>query len=104
MCVCVFETKDAHGDSNTHTHTHTHLHTHRQTHTHTTYKANLKRACGAGDGWSPRAEDAVLHGCIPVVIMDNVDPVFGNVLEWAKFSVRIAEVHPLPPLPPNNAT
>ena len=21
-----------------------------------------------GDGWSPRAEDAVLHGCIPVVV------------------------------------
>ncbi len=25
-----------------------------------------------GDGWSPRLEDAVLHGCIPVIIMDDV--------------------------------
>ena len=24
-----------------------------------------------GDGWSARFEDALLHGCIPVVIMDN---------------------------------
>lgn len=26
----------------------------------------------AGDGWSSRAEDAILHGCIPLVIMDDV--------------------------------
>eukprot|EP00884_Botryococcus_braunii_P021770 jgi/Botrbrau1/8277/Bobra.0251s0006.1 len=44
-----------------------------------------------GDGWSSRAEDAVLHGCIPVVIMDDVDPVFASVLDWPYFSVRIAE-------------
>jgi hypothetical protein len=25
-----------------------------------------------GDGWSARFEDSVLHGCIPVIIMDNV--------------------------------
>lgn len=25
-----------------------------------------------GDGWSARFEDALLHGCIPVIIMDNV--------------------------------
>ena len=25
-----------------------------------------------GDGWSARAEDSVLHGCVPVVIMDQV--------------------------------
>jgi hypothetical protein len=47
---------------------------------------------GAGDGWSPRAEDAILHGCIPVLIMDNVDPVFGNALNWESFSIRIPEV------------
>ena len=32
----------------------------------------------AGDGWSSRAEDAVLHGCIPVVIMDEVLPMRGG--------------------------
>ena len=46
----------------------------------------------AGDGFSPRAEDAVLHGCLPVVIMDDVDPVFASVLDWESFSVRVPEV------------
>ena len=54
---------------------------------------SLMHACaGAGDGFSPRAEDAVLHGCIPVVIMDDVDPVFGSILDWSSFSVRVQEV------------
>ncbi|KAG2437847.1 hypothetical protein HXX76_005465 [Chlamydomonas incerta] len=44
-----------------------------------------------GDGWSPRAEDAVLHGCIPVVIMDNVHAVFESILDWESFSIRIRE-------------
>ena len=26
----------------------------------------------AGDGWSSRMEDALLHGCIPVIVMDQV--------------------------------
>lgn len=34
----------------------------------------------------------MLHGCIPVVIMDNVDPVFATLLDYSQFSVRIAEV------------
>ena len=42
-----------------------------------------------GDGWSGRAEDAVLHGCVPVVIMDGVHVVFESVLDWSSFSVRI---------------
>ena len=45
-----------------------------------------------GDGWSPRAEDAVLHGCIPVIIQDNVDPVFATLLDWPSFSLRFPEV------------
>ena len=53
-----------------------------------------ERCCrpAAGDGWSPRAEDAVLHGCIPVVIKDDVDEVFASLLDWSTFSIRIAEV------------
>ena len=50
-----------------------------------------ENAC-AGDGWSPRAEDAILHGCIPVVIQDNVDPVFATLLDWPSFSLRYKEV------------
>ncbi|KXZ53464.1 hypothetical protein GPECTOR_7g914 [Gonium pectorale] len=44
-----------------------------------------------GDGWSARTEDAVLHGCIPVIIMDDVQLKFESVLEVDSFSVRIAE-------------
>ena len=44
-----------------------------------------------GDGWSSRAEDAILHGCIPVVIMDNVHAVFESILDWDLFSIRIKE-------------
>ena len=44
-----------------------------------------------GDGWSRRAEDAILHGCIPVIIMDNVDEKFSTVVDYSKFSVRILE-------------
>ena len=45
-----------------------------------------------GDGFSSRAEDAVLQGCLPVVIMDSVEPTFSNILDWSAFSIRIAEV------------
>ena len=45
-----------------------------------------------GDGFSTRAEDAILHGCVPVIIMDDVDPVFSTILDWPGFSVRIKEV------------
>ena len=44
-----------------------------------------------GDGYSGRGEDAILHGCIPVVIMDHVHAVWEGVLDWSKFSVRIPE-------------
>ena len=36
-----------------------------------------------------RAEDAILHGCIPLVVMDNVHAVFETILDWAKFSIRL---------------
>ncbi len=45
----------------------------------------------AGDGWSPRAEDAVLHGCVPVVIMDRVHSIFESILDWPSFSLRLKE-------------
>ncbi|KAG2488200.1 hypothetical protein HYH03_013194 [Edaphochlamys debaryana] len=44
-----------------------------------------------GDGWSPRMEDAVLHGCIPVIIMDQVQVVYESILDVPSFSVRVAE-------------
>ncbi|GAX76857.1 hypothetical protein CEUSTIGMA_g4303.t1 [Chlamydomonas eustigma] len=44
-----------------------------------------------GDGWSARAEDAVLHGCIPLIIMDNVHTIFETMLDWDAFSIRVRE-------------
>jgi Exostosin family len=56
------------------------------------YDAGAGRGGGKGDGWSPRAEDAILHGCIPMVVMDHVDPVFATILDWSEFSIRVREV------------
>lgn len=44
-----------------------------------------------GDGYSARYADAVLHGCIPVVVMDNVEEAFESVLDYKQFSIRINE-------------
>ncbi len=33
----------------------------------------------------------MLHGCIPVVIMDNVHAVFESILDWDSFSLRVPE-------------
>jgi hypothetical protein len=46
----------------------------------------------AGDGWSSRMEESVMNGCIPVIIMDNVDAALGGMaLDEEAFSVRIPE-------------
>lgn len=42
----------------------------------------------------------MLHGCVPVVVMDDVDPVFSSILDWDAFSIRIAEVAPPDRKPP----
>ncbi|KAG2481857.1 hypothetical protein HYH03_019181 [Edaphochlamys debaryana] len=64
-------------------------------HVHGDYSEMLSRATfclvTGGDGWSARLEDAVLHGCIPVIIFDRVHAVFESILDLDSFSVRIAE-------------
>eukprot|EP00899_Mesostigma_viride_P028347 jgi/Mesvir1/8698/Mv02634-RA.1 len=49
--------------------------------------------CGAlpGDGWSHGYVRAILHGCIPVIIMDDVEEAFSNVFNYSQFSIRVAE-------------
>ncbi|GAX75784.1 hypothetical protein CEUSTIGMA_g3227.t1 [Chlamydomonas eustigma] len=44
-----------------------------------------------GDGWSARFEDGILHGCIPVIIMDNVQVPFESILNVEAFTVRILQ-------------
>ncbi|GFR52399.1 hypothetical protein Agub_g14911 [Astrephomene gubernaculifera] len=59
------------------------------------YSEHLSRSkfclVAPGDGWSPRAEDAILHGCVPLVVMDGVHAVFESLLDWESFSLRIRE-------------
>ncbi|KAL4437781.1 hypothetical protein ABPG77_005693 [Micractinium sp. CCAP 211/92] len=44
-----------------------------------------------GDGWTARMEDATLHGCIPVIIMDQVHVPFESILDVPAFALRILE-------------
>ncbi|KAG2432503.1 hypothetical protein HXX76_008848 [Chlamydomonas incerta] len=44
-----------------------------------------------GEGWTARVEDAILHGCIPVVVMDDVQMQFESILDVGRFSVRLAQ-------------
>eukprot|EP00899_Mesostigma_viride_P023972 jgi/Mesvir1/475/Mv11350-RA.1 len=59
------------------------------------YFEDLSRSifCGAlpGDGWSQGFVRALLHGCIPVMIMDDVDPWFSNVIDATQISLRVRE-------------
>lgn len=52
----------------------------------------------AGDGYAQRLEDAILHGCLPVIIMDHVHVAFETLIDFAPFSIRVPEgqVHNLP--------
>jgi len=44
-----------------------------------------------GDGWSSRFEESMLHGCIPVIIMDNVTVPFEGLLDVDSFSIRVKQ-------------
>jgi len=42
-----------------------------------------------GEGFTTRFEDSLLHGCIPVIIMDNVTVTFESVIDVKEFSLRV---------------
>ena len=44
-----------------------------------------------GDGWSGRFEDSIMHGCIPVIIQDEVDVSFESLFSINEFSIRIEQ-------------
>jgi hypothetical protein len=41
-------------------------------------------------GWSFRVQDAIYAGCIPVFLADGTHYPFADILDWAKFSVRLS--------------
>ncbi|KAI3432296.1 hypothetical protein D9Q98_003856 [Chlorella vulgaris] len=44
-----------------------------------------------GDGYSSRFDDAVLHGCIPVIIQDGIELTWHSLLDLPSYSMRIAQ-------------
>jgi hypothetical protein len=46
-----------------------------------------------GEGWSPGFADALLHGCIPVVVEDDIAPPFANMLALKDVTVAIPRSH-----------
>ncbi|CAI5461545.1 unnamed protein product [Closterium sp. Yama58-4] len=51
------------------------------------------RFCGVfpSNGFNADMEEAIKHGCIPVIIQDGIHLPFENALDYASFSVRIEE-------------
>jgi hypothetical protein len=48
--------------------------------------------------WSPRLDEAVMAGCIPIVVADRYDPPYAHIVDYTKFAVRVsqAQVKQLP--------
>lgn len=40
-------------------------------------------------GWSPRVNDALFAGCIPVFIAEGTHYPFADMLDWSQLSVRV---------------
>ena len=41
--------------------------------------------------WSPRLEESIANGCIPVIVADKYDPPFVHILNYSSFSVQIKQ-------------
>lgn len=42
--------------------------------------------------WSPRLVQAILTGCIPIIIADNTDHPFESLIDYTKFAIIIPEI------------
>ncbi|KAK3266060.1 hypothetical protein CYMTET_25293 [Cymbomonas tetramitiformis] len=52
----------------------------------------------AGDGWAHFMTQAVLHGCVPVIIQDGILQPWEEILPYQNFTVRVSESD-IPKLP-----
>ena len=43
--------------------------------------------------WSPRLDEAIAAGCIPVILADAYEPPFHHVLDYESFSVAVPEAN-----------
>jgi len=52
---------------------------------------SASKFCGVlpGWGWSGRMEDAVLHGCVPVILQDGIHTPWEGTLETAAYALRV---------------
>ena len=41
--------------------------------------------------WSPRLEESLAAGCIPIIVSDGYDLPFSHILDYSKFSVRLRQ-------------
>ena len=46
---------------------------------------------GGVEGWSTALSDSILSGCVPIVILDEFEPYFTDVLNWEDFSYKVQE-------------
>lgn len=58
------------------------------------YESHMSRAkfcpvCGGFSQWTPRLMEAIYFGCIPIVLSDEWELPFSDVVNWNKFSIRV---------------
>jgi hypothetical protein len=41
--------------------------------------------------WSPRIVEAVIYGCVPVLVADGIELPYSHLVDWAGISVRVPE-------------
>ena len=41
--------------------------------------------------WSPRIVEAVIFGCVPVIIADDIALPYSHLIDWPRISIRVPE-------------
>lgn len=58
------------------------------------YQFHMSRAkfcpvCGGFSQWTPRLMEAIYFGCVPIILSDEWELPFSDVVDWTKFSIRV---------------